>query len=156
HSSRVSIGRGSTCVSGWQRLRAPLPKRRSQDEGRGIRLPRRGRRHLSAVDPRLSARLRGGGNAGGGASGLPPAHREVPAMRGVPGDLRGDRQDAEALETEGYSCRPRQGRRFFRQGALQRKGMKGLGRTATLSLTGLALFSLLFSLSAEQGLWPHL
>ena len=34
--------------------------------------------------------------------------------------------------------------------------MRSLGRTATLSLAGLALFSLAFSLLAERGLWPAL
>ena len=34
--------------------------------------------------------------------------------------------------------------------------MRSLGRTATLCLGGLALFSLIFSLLAERGLWPAL
>src|SRR5712692_10325647 len=157
-SSRVCTGRGSMFVRDSPRSRDPPCAKRLPDEARGYRLPRPRRRHLPEADPRLLVGVRRGHDAGRGARRLPSSHRDVSSLCRVPVDLRGDRSDAEALEASRHPARPRQGRRLLRPLAPSRQGMSraSLARRALFGLAGLTLFSLLFSLAADNGLWPRL
>src|ERR1700730_14672648 len=157
-SSPVCTGHGSTSVKDSPRSRGPPRAKRRPDEARGYGLPRPRRRHLPEADSRLPVGVRRGHDAGGGTKCLPPSHRDVSSLCRVPIDLRGDRPDAEALEASRRPARPRQGRRLLRPFAPQRQGMTraSLVRLALFALAGLALFSLLFSLAADNGLWPRL
>src|SRR5450432_160446 len=81
----------------------------------------------------------------------------MPSLRRLPDELPRDRQDPPHAEAERGPGGPGARRRPVRPFAFRKElSLGGFVRKAALLLVALGLFSLVFSLLAERGLWPQL